>query len=134
MGARTLGVDEKPFVCARVSVAAAHHAEFQRLCGPSSALPHHSDPFRHVFRSAIRRKDSFGVFWWSGGSFLLLAGPSLSHSLRARLVNRAAGMFRAVLVSHEHGQGATARRRLSRRRDSPVFPKEILAFAAAGRD
>src|ERR1041385_4881200 len=131
MGADALGVNQERAFPTALSLAAAPHAQFQRLCGPSSAVPHHSDSVRSVIRSKISREDCVGNFWKSGGAVVLLAAAALSRALRARLVDCAARLFGAVFVSHEHGEGAAICDHFPGCRDSPVFPAEILAAVAA---
>src|SRR5215203_250118 len=129
-----LGIDEEREVSACISLAPSDYPESERLCGPPSAVPYISNSLCRVFRRSIGRKNSLSAVWKRGSPFLLLAAAPLSSSLRAHLVNRFAGVFGAVSVSHEHGQGAAVRDHLPDRRGSPVFQKKILALAAAGPD
>src|SRR5690242_19022056 len=131
MGSCALGRDEEPIVSAGVSVAAAHDSESERLCGPSPALPHISDPVRGVFRSAARREDRVRHLWRTGRALVLLAVAEISNSLSVGVVDRAAELRTTVSVSDEHGESAAVRNHLPDRRDSPVFQTEILAAAAA---
>src|SRR5215216_2008178 len=101
MDADALGVDEGLEISARVSVAAAYYPQSERLCGPSSPVPHNPDSLCGGFQPAAWRKDRFSTVRQPGGAFLLLATASLSCSLRACLVDCVAGVFGPVSVSHE---------------------------------
>src|ERR1041385_7382981 len=86
MDARALGGNQAPNVSTRVSVVAAHDAEFQGLCGPSPVVSHLSDTVRRVFRSTSGGEDRVGNFRWTGSPVLLLAAVEVSHSLSAGVV------------------------------------------------
>src|SRR6476661_7679880 len=98
MDACALGGNKEQNVSARVSLVAAHYLESKRLCGPSPVVPHFSDSFRGVFRSAPRREDWIGFLRRSGSAFVLLAVAEVSHSLSARVVDCSAGLRAAVSV------------------------------------
>src|SRR5215467_11318957 len=131
MGTCALGRDQEPIVSARVSVAATHDSEFERLCGPSPVVPHISDPICSVFRSATGREDRVRNLWWTGRALVLLAPAEVSNSLPVGVVDRVAVLRAAVSVSDEHDQGAAVCDHLPDPRDSLVFQTQILAAAAA---
>src|SRR5262249_46477037 len=131
MGTRALGRNQEPIVSARVSLAPTLDAECERLCEPSSAVPHISDSICRVFRSAAWCEDRVRNFWWTGAALVLLVVAEVSNSLPTGVVDRVARVCAAVSVSDEHGQGAAVRDHLSDPRDSPVFQTQILAAAAA---
>src|SRR5919205_2920688 len=121
MVACALGRDEEQNVSTRVSLAAAHHTGFKRLCGPSPVVLHISDSFCSGFRWTARSEDRVGTLWRAGGGLVLLALAQISDSFSARVVDRGAGLRAAVSVSDEHGQSAAVRDHLPRHRDPPVF-------------
>src|SRR5215208_3424738 len=129
-----LGVDEEREVSACISLAPSDDPESERLCGPPSAVPYISNSLCRVFRRSIGRKNRLSAVWKRGSSFLLLAAAPVPGSLRSHLVDRPPGVFGAVSVSHEYGQGAAVRDHFPGRRGSPLFQKKILALAAAGPD
>src|ERR1041385_7026067 len=130
MGAHSLVIDEAREFSARVSLVAADDAQLKRLRRSPSAFSHVSDPIRCVSRSAARSEDRVGGLWQSRGALLLLANNSFSHSLRARVVASPVGLFGAVSVSDEHGQGTALRDHLPRPRDLFFLSPEILAAVA----
>src|ERR1041384_389547 len=127
MVARALGVDEEQSVSTGISMAATHDAESERLRRPSPAVPYLSDTVCSVFRSAFGREDRVGTLRQSRGALVLLAVAAASRPISVSLAGRFAGLFRAVSVSNEHGESATARDCLHDHRDSPVFSAEISA-------
>src|SRR5215212_8787904 len=114
-----LAVDEEREVSACISVAPSDYPESERLCGPPSVVPHISNSLCRVFRPSIGRKDSVSALWKPGSPFLLLAAAPVPGSLRSHLVDRPPGVFGAVSVSHEYGQGAAVRDHFPSRRGSP---------------
>src|ERR1051325_12072628 len=90
-------------------MAATHHPEFKRLCGPSPAVPHFSDPFCGVFGSAAGREDRVGNFRRARSALVLLAPAEIPDSFPAGVVDRVAGLLAAIPVSDEHGQSAAVR-------------------------
>src|SRR5690349_2966888 len=130
MDPNALAIDEERAFSAAVSMAAAHDAQLERLCGPPSAFPHLSDSVCSVGGLSIGREDRVDAVRQYGSALVLLAAAAISRALRVYLADRAAGLFGAVFVSHEHGQSTAVRHSLPRHRDSPVFQTEILALAA----
>jgi hypothetical protein len=88
---RTLWESMKSGNFRRVSVASAHHAQLQRLCGPSPAVSHISDSVCRVFRPALGAKIASAFF----GSLAVLSCYWLLMRYRVRyalrLADRAAG-------------------------------------------
>src|ERR1043165_9810608 len=109
MGSCAVGRNEEQNVSARVSMAATHDAESERLRGPAPVVPHLSDSVCSVFRSTGGREDRVRNLWWTGGTLVLLALDEVSNSLPAGVVDRVAGLCAAVSVSDEHGQSAAVR-------------------------
>src|SRR5688572_25090402 len=116
-----LGGNQERRIPAGVSLASAHNAEPESLCGSSSAVPHLSNSICRFSRSAVGCKSIVSPLRWFGSFFLLLAARALSRSLRTCLVNCVAGVFGSISLSNEHGQSAAARDCLPDHCNSPVF-------------